>query len=107
MSAEAIRLLNDRLRSTAAGGRVVATSGVAAIPFEQQVALFHAVRTFDAFDNDNDPHREHDFGSVEVEGETYFWKISYYAPDMEHGSEDPSDPAQTVRVLTIMRADEY
>ena len=56
---------------------------------------------------DNDPHREHDFGSFEIEGETYFFKIDYYALDMIGGSEDPADPEKTTRVLTIMRADEY
>ena len=50
---------------------------------------------------------EHDFGDFEIEGERYFWKIDYYAPDLDGGSEDPADPAQTARVLTIMCVDEY
>jgi hypothetical protein len=64
-------------------------------------------RIFDSFTPDNDPYGEHDFGAFEHEGQRIFWKIDYYAPDMEHGSEDPADPKQTVRVLTIMLASEY
>jgi hypothetical protein len=50
---------------------------------------------------------EHGFVSVEHDGTTYFAKIDYYTPDLSMGSDDPSDPSQTTRVLTIMRADEY
>jgi len=66
-----------------------------------------AVQSFSNFTKDNDPHGEHDFGSIKIEGETYFFKIDYYDLAMQFGSENSADPEQTTRVLTIMRADEY
>ena len=102
-----IALLNDTLRRTFSGGKIVMTSGVAALPEKKLAIALERVRQFDEFDADNDPHKEHDFGSFELDGEKYFFKIDYYSPDMQGGSEDPSDPQKTTRVLTIMRADEY
>jgi Protein of unknown function (DUF3768) len=102
-----IRVLNDNFRSTFVGGRVVMTQGVNELPLVTKARVLLAVQSFDKFDADNDPHREHEFGSFEIEGETYFFKIDYYDLDMEGGSEDPADPEKTTRVLTIMRAEEY
>lgn len=67
---------------------------------------------FDAFTEDNDPHHEHDFGSIDYEGNRIFWKIDYYdhasfGTGRDMGSEDPSDAAKTLRVLTVMLAEEY
>ena len=70
-------------------------------------AITARVRSFKEFDADNDPHGEHDFGTFAIAGVSYFFKIDYYSPDMQGGSEDSSDPEKTTRVLTIMRADEY
>jgi hypothetical protein len=103
----AIRLLNDNFRSTFVGGQVVMTQGVSELPLDTKARVIMAVQSFDQFTNDNDPHREHDFGNFEIDGETYFFKVDYYAPDMDGGSEDPADPQRTTRVLSIMRADEY
>jgi hypothetical protein len=67
----------------------------------------YKVQNFADFNADNDPYGEHDFGSFEVAGETFFWKIDYYDSPCEFGSEDPADPEKTTRVITIMFAAEY
>ena len=55
----------------------------------------------------NDPHGEHDFGTVDLEKVTYFWKFDYYADaSYSMGARNAADPG-TCRVLTIMCASEY
>src|SRR3954468_21571342 len=102
-----IAALNDAFRTTFTGGRVVVTQGVGALGPEAAGELLRKVREFCTFCEDNDPHGEHDFGNIEHGGDTYFWKIDYYDPTITYGSEDPSDPCKTVRVLTLMQSGEY
>jgi len=42
-----------------------------------------------------------------VEREDYYWKIDYYGGNMEFHSPDPAELSVTIRVLTIMRVEEY
>lgn len=102
-----IRELNDLLRTTMIGGKVLVTHGITTLPEHVQCSIFEQVQTFTDFTPDNDPHGEHDFGAFTIKGQKVFWKIDYYALDMMHGSEDPANPLVTKRVLTIMLADEY
>ena len=75
--------------------------------YQDQQTLFRLVRTFNDFTEDNDPWKEHDFGSVEFKGGKYFWKIDYYEKSLKYGSEDASNTAITTRVMTIMHSSEY
>ena len=100
-----IRDLNDQFRKTFAGGRVVLTRGIVGRA-DTETILQH-VKAFTGFSEDNDPHGEHDFGAFDHAAEKIFWKIDYYDADLNHGSEDPSEPTVTTRVLTVMLAEEY
>ena len=103
-----IARLNDLCRKAPGiGGRWVRTEGIKALPEADQSAIREKVETFRKFTPDNDPYGERNFGAFTHKGQRIFWAIDYYTPDMQHGSEDPADPRQTVRVLTIMLADEY
>ena len=44
---------------------------------------------------------------MNYDGHKLFWKIDYFDPSLTFHSEDAADLAKTVRVLTIMLADEY
>src|SRR5437899_12625827 len=107
MSADKIRELNDTVRTTMTGGRVMMTAGVDALPSDVKAMVIRRVATFSDFTPDSDPHGEHDFGSFDLARRKFFWKIDYYDAAMEFGSEDPAEPSKTTPVLTIMLAEEY
>jgi hypothetical protein len=102
-----IARLNDAFRTTLAGGQIILTAGVQALPELTRYAVFKAVQSYDDFSPDNDPYGEHDFGAFDVNAQRFFWKIDYYDPTLTYGSEDPADPGKTQRALTIMLAEEY
>jgi hypothetical protein len=101
--------LNDvARRAMGVASRLIQTAGFCALPAADQSALRERVELFETFTRGNDPYQEHDFGAVEHNGHRVFWKIDYYSrQDSAYGSEDPSDPSKTIRVLTLMLADEY
>jgi hypothetical protein len=119
-----IARLNDLARSAmGVACTVVATVGFRSLSASDQSSVRELIETYDAFDEDNDPHGERDFGTIyklgderwtterprlrDDERERVFWKLDYYDRDLRFGSEDATNPAVTRRVLTIMLADEY
>jgi len=119
-----IARLNDLARSAmGVACTAVATVGFRSLPASDQSSVRELIETYDAFDEDNDPHGERDFGTIyqlgdgrwtterprlsDNEHERVFWKFDYYDRDLRFGSEDAANPAVTRRVLTIMLADEY
>jgi Protein of unknown function (DUF3768) len=104
-----IRALNDQLRQGKLGpnDRFVATSGVVANGEAFATEALQKVFRFTAFGPENDPKGEHDFGIVQVGGQSVYFKIDYYSPDLRGGSEDPAEPLRTARVLTVLLASEY
>ena len=106
-NADKIRQLNDAFRTSLVGGRILITVGVQHLPESVRFNAIRRVRTFDDFSPDNDPYGEHDFGRFEESGHAFYWKIDYYDLALRCGSEDPADPQQTTRVLTLMLTSEY
>lgn len=103
-----VAALNDSLRKTFTGGRVLLTIGFRSLPEGEQAEVLQKVRAFNDFTQDNDPYQEHDFGSVmSSRGTQVFWKIDLYDINDEFYSPQPDDPTQTNRVMTILLADEY
>lgn len=106
-----IAKLNDTFRQSLQlfmlMGQVVTTASIASLPDEDKTGIFEKVVNYNTFTHDNDPYGEHDFGSFKHNSESIFWKIDYYDLSLEWGSEDPSDPNKTRRVMTIMFAHEY
>lgn len=113
-TAPTIAQLNDRCRTSLTtteqipNFRVVVTRGIASLPTKDSDAISVAIRDYAGFTAEDDPYGEHYFGVITTSwGVRVFWKFDYFDLQMEFGSENPRDPNVTIRVLTIMLAEEY
>jgi hypothetical protein len=94
-----VAVKNDLCRRTFSGCQVLMTRTVA--HDEDRHLILQAVKEFNIFNNDNDPYKEHDFGSFSFNGQTYFWKFDYYDDEYKYFKENGN------RVLTIGLMSEY
>ncbi|TRD17300.1 DUF3768 domain-containing protein [Palleronia caenipelagi] len=88
-------------------GQMVMTPGVRALGRLAVEACRPMVGRAAEFDPDNDPDGYHDFGAVEVFGTKVWWKLDAHDRNYAFGSDDPSDPDQTARVLTLLLPGEW
>jgi hypothetical protein len=104
---ERIRALNDALRRHHVGGRIFISRDLVGRGSEAMAEALRAIQLVTEFNERNDPYGEHDFGSVEIDGERLFWKIDYYDESLSSHAVDPADPVKCTRVMTVMFAWEY
>ena len=108
-SDQIIARLNDRFRALAPAisaelpGRFVTTQGVAAMGEAAIHRLMGLLRTGDAWD-DAETRAQ---GTLDLDGTRVWWWIDLYDTAYAQGSDTPTDPTCTRRVLTLLLPDEY
>jgi hypothetical protein len=109
MNMSHIAKINDSFRATLNPklGKVVITQSINELPLGTKLQLVQAVSEYSQFYAGIDPHDEHDFGLVHMNGEHYCWKIDYYDKNFQYNSHDPGNLSVTKRILTIMHRDDY
>jgi hypothetical protein len=94
--------LNDQLRTTFKGGRVQMTRCVYDLDDRLRGRALSVMARFNRFTPDS----EHDSGVFIFAAFAFEWSIEYRGKDGTGVSPDPSDPAQTFRVLTLYAFDD-
>jgi len=107
--AQHIAALNDDMRRNpfGLGKRTVVTRKLHQMGAEVIANVLRNVANYSDFNVSNNSHGERDFGTFRIDNHDIAFKIDYYDVDGIYGSEDPSDPAQTLRVMTLMFLSEY
>lgn len=92
-------------------GRVFVTHGIREMGAGFVEAALAATRDDTNFMDDHSRYGARSFGMPEVahEGDSFaiYWKIDLYDNDESMGPEMESDPAQTIRILTLCLPEEY
>lgn len=99
--------LNDEFRAAPSGRRLVMTAGIACLDRKTRLRVIEAVQNYSSFTLENDPLGERNLGFFRLGDQGFFWRIDYYDPTYRRHSDDPSDPTLTIRVMTLMLAEEY
>jgi hypothetical protein len=89
--------LNDRLRTTFAGGHVQLHTGGHCLDAQLCGRALYALSRYSHFAPDD----EHDFGEFRFAGFQFGWQIEYRNVDGVGWSRDPADADGTLRVLTL------
>lgn len=108
-STEKIRALNIAFwREPHKHGRLMMSRYIADRDPDFHTKCLEALRVYDGWNADNDPHGEADMCILDIDGEKVWAKLDYYSrANLNYGSEDPSDPAKTFRIGTLLFPDEY
>ena len=101
-----IRELNDAFRQSFVGGVIVITPALEELSSKVRERVLERVRTFDEWNDKDEPFGEHDFGAFKIDGVDFFWSIECYDRSMQRGTDDPTDPEKTTRVLTVMTGED-
>lgn len=109
-----IAVLNDRARHgrdraaklviTRNCLETIAGDGSSVAELAAQIRIFSALSEWKPPEGDRS---ERDLGYLQIDGHKIIFKVDYYAPDLQWGSEDPADPEQTIRVITVMLPSDY
>ena len=103
-----IARLNDLARKAMGiACTAVATVGFRSLPEADQSQVRELIETYDAFDEDNDPHGERDLSDLVLWDAELLWKIDYYDKGLQFNSDDPANAQVTKRVLTVMLGGEW
>ena len=111
LEANVLAVQNDTFRKhilpTDKIGKFVFTQGINDEGQKFIKEAFDQVRTFDDFNENNDPYHDHTFGAVEVFGKKVWFKIDLFDENYEYGADNPTELQETRRVLTVLFPSEY
>ncbi|MCJ8271291.1 MAG: DUF3768 domain-containing protein [Psychrosphaera sp.] len=103
---EVVATLNDEFRQAICGAEVRKSPSLENVSQFTREGIYTAVRMFDNFESDANPHPEHEFGVLKFGGQLINWQIDYFNRALNGASADPCNPALTKRVMTISTATE-
>lgn len=107
---------NDQFRQTICNnpanpgplqGQVFVTPGIDGEGQDFVMEAITAVGAYDSFTVDADPYGLHEMGVITIHEKRVWWRIDLYDRNYEYGAENPIDPEETRRVLTILFPSEY